>query len=1026
MPIDMRSRSSVPVSCVIPARNMRSFCGRCLPLLSVFFACATAVFSQNINRDSLFGILDQQRGVDQVKTLGALASAFEKKNLDSAIIFAIRALAVAGESGNSDVMISSEYRLGSLYDRQKRDSLSVRHLRAGIEKSLVANNARSEAMGNHALARFYLARNDPKRSIELINRSLKLVSTSADRLTFDLYASLGDAYKLLGTYDDAVENYLNALRLASQLQDEQANADMFNSIGTVYHRTGDYDQALDYFDRALQISKRYDNKEAMMSNLLNTGVIHQKRHDYENALAKYRRVLSLSRELGDAHTEAIATGNIGSTLVEQGELKEGLQYLNKALALKEPIRNVNSTLHTLNDIADVKVKLGDARGAKVAAEEVVRLGEAYALADQLRYGYLNLSNSYKLLGDFPNAFRFLEKRNALNDSLFGIQKAQQINELQIQYDTEKKDMAIRSLEQEKRIADARKKVYALTAIVVLVVLGALFYNQRAKAKRNLALLEKEREVDRLKSDFFANISHEFRTPLSLILGPVDTMLEKTREPNQRFQLELMKKSASRLLRLINQILELSKLQFARPELKGSEVNAVEIVKGITSTFQSLADSRGIDLIFECREEELPLYCDQEQIETVCINLISNAFKFSDAAGKITVTLQTLPSGPGQPDGGLELLVADRGIGIPREDLDHIFDRFYRAGSASEKRYGGTGIGLALVKELIELHHGHVSVESELGQGTTVRVCVPLGKTHLRPDQIVEKRPRAQAAMTSEYEISGLQPQAGESLDLVGTSEQQPIVLLIDDNEDIRSFIRSIVSEKYTLLEACNGEEGLRQARAFIPDLIISDVMMPVLDGYETCRRLKKDEKTSHIPVILLTAKTSVRSRIEGLETEADIYLSKPFVPQELLLNIHNLIQSRKRLRDRYNRQVVLKPAEISINSTDELFLQRLMKVIEANYQDENFSVEQLSDEMGMSRSQLHRKLQALTNESASQFIRSFRLQRAMQLLQKKHDSISQIAFDVGFASHPYFNRCFLQQYGCTPSSVVEKAVVASN
>jgi AraC-like DNA-binding protein len=188
--------------------------------------------------------------------------------------------------------------------------------------------------------------------------------------------------------------------------------------------------------------------------------------------------------------------------------------------------------------------------------------------------------------------------------------------------------------------------------------------------------------------------------------------------------------------------------------------------------------------------------------------------------------------------------------------------------------------------------------------------------------------------------------------------------------------------------------------------------------------LKKDEKTSHIPVILLTARTSVQSRLEGLETEADLYLSKPFVPQELLLNIHNLIQSRRKLRERYNRQVVLKPAEISINSTDELFLQRLMKVVEENYRDERFSVEQLSDEMRMSRSQLHRKLQALTNESASQFIRSFRLQRAMQMLKKNHASISEIAFDVGFASHPYFNRCFLQEYGCTPSSVVEKEMTA--
>jgi DNA-binding response OmpR family regulator len=245
------------------------------------------------------------------------------------------------------------------------------------------------------------------------------------------------------------------------------------------------------------------------------------------------------------------------------------------------------------------------------------------------------------------------------------------------------------------------------------------------------------------------------------------------------------------------------------------------------------------------------------------------------------------------------------------------------------------------------------------------------------------------------------------------------LLIIEDNADVRSYLQSILDTNYILLQAVNGEEGIRQAKSFIPDLIISDVMMPKMDGYEACRRLKKDEKTSHIPVILLTAKSSVDSRIEGLETEADLFLNKPFIPRELLLCVHNLIESRKKLRERYNRQMVLKPSDIAVNSMDELFLQRLMKVVEANFEDENFTVEQLSAEMAMSRSQLHRKLHALTNESCSQFIRTFRLQRAMELLKRKSASVSEIAFKVGFSSPSYFNKCFVQQFGCIPSSVSE-------
>jgi tetratricopeptide (TPR) repeat protein len=604
---------------------------------------APSLSAQGNNADSLRRAFATGIG-DQANTLLLLSQAFEHTFPDSAVVYAMRMLNVANEKNEGKHIAAAQYQLGRLYTKLKKDTLAVRYLMQGLETARSLNDMALVIAGYIQLADYHLANGRPREAIDILHQTEEFApDKQRPSLRKDLYAALGDAYKELSLYHDATDNYLKALRLTEEAQDVQGSARMFNSLGTVYHRTGDYVQALDYFDRALKINQRYNNKSGSMSNLLNIGVIHQKEEEYEQALSIYRQVLPLSRELRDAHTEAIAMGNIGSTLVEEGKLQEGLGYLNHALALKEPIHNVNSTLHTLNDIADVKVRLGDAAGAKAAAEKVVQLGEEHQLSDQLRYGYLNLSNSYKLLKDFRNAHHFLEKHNALNDSLFGIEKAEQINELQIRYDTERKDMAIQSLEQERRITDAQKRIYALAGGLVLVVLAALYVTQRTKARRNLALLEKEREVDRLKSDFFANISHEFRTPLSLILGPVETMLEKTQEPNQRFQLELMRKSAARLLRLINQILELSKLQFARPELKATKVNAVEIVKGITSTFQSLADSKGIDLVFQCQDDNISLFCDQEQIETVCMNLISNAFKFSDTAGKISVTLKALPS-----------------------------------------------------------------------------------------------------------------------------------------------------------------------------------------------------------------------------------------------------------------------------------------------------------------------------------------------------------------------------------------------
>lgn len=980
--------------------------------------------------DSLRSLLPQQQGQPRISTLNALANAEDLIGVDSALQYAAQAFALAQDLRDDEHIVISEYLLGFLYILKKSDTLALRHLRHALTLAQTIDDPRLLSNGYLKLARYYQAVNSYEKSISYASQALDMAERHHfEDLIAEAHSRLGAVYRLTGSYRPALTHCLAALRIYETLKDTREIARTYNDIGFIYQRTEDLDDALDYFTRALKMNEVLQHNKALAGNLINIGVIHQKRKKHDEALRYFFKALPLVKEQGDQSREAIITGNIGSTLVDQGKVAEGLGYLNKALMLKEAVNIPRSILHTLNDIADARLKLNDAKGAQAAAERVVAIATQYKESDQLRYGYLNLSKSYKLAGKFDKAYYFLEKHRSLNDSLFGIEKAEQMRELQIRYDTEKKDMTINALQQEKAIARAQWKIYSLAGTIVLLLLAGLYIHQRLKTKRREQLLAKEREVDRLKSEFFANISHEFRTPLSLILGPIETLLSKTGESGERFQLELMKKNASRLLRLINQILDLSRLQHGRFELKVSAFNAVERIKSISATFQSLLEARSMTLKFECSDETIILFADAGQLETICINLISNAVKFTGTGGEIIVRVSRIDPAPGEhQQGALELFVRDNGIGIAADEVAHIFDRFYRAGSASEARYGGTGIGLALTKELVELHKGHIEVTSEIGKGTTVTVRLPLGKAHFREDQIATGQqpelapenihpPIPAASLTVEDHA----PEDGEPEPL--QESHKPMVLLIEDNADVRAYVRSILDEGYILLQAVDGSEGLRQARSFVPDLIISDVMMPGMNGYEVCRQLKRDEKTSHIPVILLTAKASVDSRIEGLETEADLYLSKPFVPRELLLYISNLIQSRRKLRERYNRQVVLKPSDIALNSMDEQFLQRLMAVVEAHFHDENFSVEQLSNEMAMSRSQLHRKLQALTNESCSQFIRTFRLQRAMDMLKKKSGTVSEIAFKVGFASPSYFNKCFLQQYGCTPSSVTEGATI---
>lgn len=984
----------------------------------ILSTCIQSV-AQTEKVDSLLNLLSGQKGLERIQTLTSISAA-EVLSIDSAIRYAQESFNLAQESKDTRSIIISEYQLGMLYTKGKQDSLALKHLSHALDFAKTFNDPMLIYAGYAKLASYYTAVNQTRKSIEFSNEALKIAERNNYRKeTADSYSELGQGYRKLDSHKMATENYFKALRIYESLDDLKGTAETYNNIGSVYLRTGDYDDALEFFNRALKINTQHDYLKLAVVNMSNIAVVHQKRGNYDSAIRRFKQVLPLTRQVNETEREAIVTGNIGSTLVEQGKFKEGLSYLERALVIKEKINNVASTLHTLNDITDVKLKLGDAYGARETAMKVVEMGKQYEVPDQLRYGFLFLSESYRQLKDFENAFSSLEQYNDLTDSLFQLQKTEQINELQIQYETEKKDMAISTLQQEQQIANAQKKIYFLGGTMVVLVLAGLYFGQRAKTRRNQQLLEKEREIDRMKSDFFANISHEFRTPLSLILGPIENMLSKVRDDQERFQLALMKKSASRLLRLINQILELSKLRAGYLELKATELEGVSLIKGVAATFQSLADEKGNTLEFKSDSDKIPLYCDQEKFETIFINLLSNAFKFSDVGGRITVKVSRTEAGR-FPNGAFELQVTDTGAGIPKEHLDHIFDRFYTAGSSSEKQFGGTGIGLALTRELVELHGGTIGVISEVGAGTTVTVTLPLGKDHLRADKVIANKPVDVQTTQHRDEIHLLIAEPDESL-ATREAGDKPLIVLIEDNLDVRNYMKSILRDTYTVKEAPNGEAGLELATSVIPDLIISDVMMPKMDGYETCRHLKKDEKTSHIPVILLTAKSSLHSRIHGLETEADLYLSKPFVPQELLLCIHNLIESRRKLRERYNRQVVLKPTEIAINSTDEQFLQRLMKVIELNYADENFTVEQFSMEMGMSRSQLHRKLQALTNESASQFIRTYRLQRAMEMLKKNHGSVSEVAYKVGFSSHPYFNKCFSEQFGCTPSSLRDGA-----
>ena len=560
--------------------------------------------------------------------------------------------------------------------------------------------------------------------------------------------------------------------------------------------------------------------------------------------------------------------------------------------------------------------------------------------------------------------------------------------------------------------------YAGYILLGLSILSGIWLFQlsriRLRHKAELEHMEAERyqELDQLKSRFFANISHEFRTPLTLILGPIEKWRQSVKDKELKKDLSLMRKHARRVLDLVTQLLDLSKLESRKVKLQASRLNVVELVKSLVQGFASLADRQKITLTFHAEPEDVLAYVDKEAVVKIMNNLLSNAFKFTESGGRIQVDISTTRDSEFSAEGEVVVAIADTGIGIPPDRLDQIFNRFYQVDSSETREGEGTGIGLALTRELVELHKGRIEVESQEGEGTTFTVRLPLGKAHLSEQEIVtelegvEDVTAKDMVVEEEAEVTPVPPAWKKSL---------PLVLIVEDNTDVRRYIRSYLDEDYRCFEAADGEEGLDQSIQRMPDLILSDIMMPKMDGVEFCRRVKTDERTSHIPVIMLTAKADLDSRLEGLETGADDYLAKPFEAAELQVRIRNLIEQRRKLRERFRRDALLEPTEIAVTSTDERFIKRAVQIIETNLADPDFNVQVFSKEMHMSHSQLYRKVEALTDQSISTFIRTMRLKRAAQLLVQKYGNVTDIAYEVGFNNLSYFARCFREQFGKSPS-----------
>ena len=537
-----------------------------------------------------------------------------------------------------------------------------------------------------------------------------------------------------------------------------------------------------------------------------------------------------------------------------------------------------------------------------------------------------------------------------------------------------------------------------------------FRVSRLVMQEEMVLKEKEtsqlKELDDMKTKFFSNITHEFRTPLTLIMGPAEE-LKKTHGPDSKETrlVDTIVNNAKQLLILINRLLDLSKLEAKALKLHEQRGNPADAVGSVVHSFEMDAAGKIIQLSFTNQLAVMDCWFYADALERIVYNLVSNALKFTSVNGRVDVILS-------EKNNMLVLIVKDNGIGIGKNKLPYIFDRFYQAdqsaGLSKETWDQGSGIGLFLVKELVNQMEGNITVESQItnaGQnssGTSFTLTIPFRRTEAD-----------EALVSAQSESSKTMEYADDD------AEKFPQILLVEDSLELAGFIAGILSEHYKVTHVTNGAEGLDKALSIMPDLILSDVMMPVMDGYEMCGRLKEDIRTSHIPVVLLTAKATRENMISGLSIGADDYLAKPFHPTELLLRIHNLLDRQQKLRDRVRAELNLpagSPLDIEPVIQD-IFITRLYEVLDEHLDDEQFGVDQLTTAINMSRSSLHRKLKTLTDMSTTEVVRNYRLKKASLLLKEGYTS-SDAAYKTGFGSPAYFTKSFREVYGVTPTEYV--------
>lgn len=817
-----------------------------------------------------------------------------------------------------------------------------------------------------------------------------------------------------GNYPCAYENIYEAIGVWESITDTAKFLEAYLMVSSWHMSDGAFEKVDSILHRT-QILAEATRDSANISNVLfYTGVSKQVRGDHQQSLPSLLEALPWMMREAHPIQKINILERIAQAYTRMQQYEKASAYFENCLARAQEFDDFRL-------LSSLYITGGDLYYGKKdwkRAEEFGLLG--MELTNTHNSPYLKAQSTnllhriYRKQGRYQEALDMYSQTVRIRDSLSSEANRNALLDKEYSFKYQKQ-LALDSLrfaaqiDLEKAAKKQRTTIswFLLGGLVLIAVFFFILWNRFKLTQQQKSQLDRANEelkaLDETKSRFFTNISHEFKTPLTVISGIAD-MIE---QPEQR---ELIGRNSKNLLNLVNQILDLRKLEANKLAFDMQQGDIVPYLKYLLESFESYAESKFIDLKFDTEVEELIMNFDSDKINSIVTNLISNAIKFTPERGEVGLSVRASDSLKEKGESNLSDLlikVSDTGIGIPAEKLPHIFDRFYQVDDSSTRANEGTGIGLTFTHDLVVALGGEISVESEMNKGTVFTVSLPVKR---------EAPIREQIPTSSERKME-LTPTV--TLDEQGLieGERAPFrLLIVEDNEDVMQYLRVCLAPSYQLLLARDGQEGIEMAIEHVPDIIISDVMMPRKDGFELCQTLKEDDRTSHIPIVLLTAKSDVESRISGLSRGADAYLPKPFEKRELMIRLENLIRIRQRLQVRYQRGALPTPSEDEAVQKEDAFVQKVRALILEHLDDPELNVAKLSDMAALSRAQLHNKMKALTGLSSSRFLRQVRLREAQKLLAEGDLQMAEIAYRCGFSSPAYFSRMFVDEFGKTPTA----------